>query len=143
MLGLVFWGAVLVGSGLREGVLVVCACLRPALCAVGTVLWLVLPTVEEPLGAPGTHPGVAPHGGTTTLGMALVWAWLLAVVSLLLGSEMVDLGRIVVAVLEVGVSALVGWAVAGLGVGTATRGVGRTRLATSRRRREAGEAGHL
>lgn len=143
MLGLVFWGAVLVGSGLREGVLVVCACLRPALCAVGTVLWLVLPTVEEPLGAPGTRPGVAPHGGTTTLGMALVWAWLLAVVSLLLGSEMVDLGRIVVAVLEVGVSALVGWAVAGLGVGTATRGVGRTRLATSRRRREAGEAGHL
>lgn len=143
MLGLVFRGAVLVGSGLREGVLVVGACLRPALCAVGTVLWLVLPTAEETLGAPGTHPGVPPHGGTTTLGMNLVWAWLLAVVSLLLGSEMLDLGRAVVAVLEVGVSALVGWAVAGLGVGTATRGVGRTSLATSRRRREAGEVGSL
>lgn len=143
MLGLVFWGAVLVGCGLREGVMAEGACLRTALWVVGTVLWLVLPTAVEPLGAPGNRPGVPPRRGTTTLGMALVWAWLLAVVSLLLGSETVDLGRAVVAVLDVGVSVLVGWAIAGLGVGTVTRGVGRTRLAASRRRREAGEAGRL
>lgn len=143
MLGLVFWGAVLVGSGLREGMMAEGACLRTALWAVGTVLWLVLPTAVEPLGTPCNRPVVPPRRGTTTLGMALVWAWLLPVVSLLLGSEMVDLGRAVVAVLGVGVSVLVGWAVAGLGVCTVTRGVGRTRLAASGRRREAGEAGRL
>lgn len=101
------------------------------------------------MGTLGTRSG-APvlRGGTTTaLGTALAGACPLplAVASLLLGTEEVDLGRAGELVQELGVCDLACWTVdAALGVAvTAVRGAGRARLAASRRRRETGEPGCL
>lgn len=92
---------------------------------------------------PGTRPGtVVPRGGA---GAALVGAGplALAVASLLLGREQAGFGSAGEAVRELGLGVRTcGVGVAALGVGMAAGRVAvRTRLAASRRRREAGEPG--
>lgn len=150
-LGLVFCGA-RACPGLSSGFtldfplmgLVVAACFRPALCAEAGVFWLALLEGEGPVWPPRTCPGTAavPRGGAAT---ALVGAGplALAVTSLLFGREQVGFGSTGEAVLELGAGVCV-WGVvcAVLGVGvTAAFAAVRTRLAASRRRREAGEPG--
>lgn len=93
--------------------------------------------VEGPVLPPGTRPGTAavPRGGAEA---ALVGAGplALAVTSLLFGRELLGFGRTGEAVRELGVGVL-DWGVAVTAAFVAVR----TRLAASRRSREAGEPG--
>lgn len=119
------------------------ACFRPTLCAVADVFWFALPAAEGPVLPPGTRPGTAvPRGGA---GAALVGAvpLALAVTSLLLGRGQAGFGSAGEAVRELRLGVRVcGVGVADLGVGVAAARVTVcTRLAVSKRRREAGEPG--